>query len=550
MRKLLSISIAVAVCLMGCSDDEKTKAVCGNGVIEDGEGCDRHISETDWTCNDVFSGRIGVVRCTSACQIDFSGCIEPKCDELNGRREGNEECDGEDFGGATCASMVPDKPFGRLGCSQKCHISTTFCAAADLGLQAPNPDVEQTDAQCSDGVNNFKTVDKKGNISSWFDCQNHSCLTSPFVQVCHATENNDAACSDKIDNRNASGLPTGADETNGLIDCADPSCFKNWRVTVCEKEAPRWELGADCKDGVDNDGDTLADCDDPDCLHAGMSDCNLGDRVRVLFDNSHHQIAGAVDWIVDVTGRHPFPSKPTAESQWHGSLSSLGLDLLNTGRFVVETLPQDRSFTYRDSSAPQDLSGYGILVIVEPSSMFSDAEIVAVHQFVADGGSLLLFADHKGADRDGNNVDAVDTINDMLAKLPGATSKSDNPFGFYVLEKTSMTNDTAGVVDDTANHPVIKNTAGTVETTGSYAGTAFEIVDTVKVKPLLKTKKDSLNYAIAVEYENGRIVAVGDSSITSDGTNFLGIQLEKAAYKDTQLNNRIFLLNAFEWLHK
>jgi hypothetical protein len=113
-----------------------------------------------------------------------------------------------------------------------------------------------------------------------------------------------------------------------------------------------------------------------------------------------------------------------------------------------------------------------------------------------------------------------------------------------------MTNDTAGVVDDTANHPVIKNTAGTVETTGSYAGTAFEIVDTVKVKPLLKTKKDSLNYAIAVEYENGRIVAVGDSSITSDGTNFLGIQLEKAAYKDTQLNNRIFLLNAFEWLHK
>ena len=552
MRYFMGISIAIALCLMGCDEnDDKNKATCGNGILEDGEICDgSHFSE-DKTCNDVFPGTKGVVRCTSTCEVDFSGCIEPKCDALNGRREGDEECDGEDFGGATCASIVPDKPFGRLGCSQKCQISTIFCAVADLGLQAPNPDVEQTDAQCSDGENNFKTVDKKGNISSWFDCQNHSCLTSPFVQVCHATENNDAACSDKIDNRNASGLPVGADDTNGLIDCADPSCFKNWRVTVCEKEAPKWELGADCGDGVDNDGDTLADCDDPDCLHAGMSNCDLGDRVRVLFDNSHHQIAGEIDWIVDVTGRHPFPSKPTTESQWHGSLSSLGLDLLNSGRFVVETLPQDRSFTYRDPSAPQDLSGYGILVIVEPSSKLSDAEIAAVHQFVADGGSLLLFANHKGADRDGNNVDAVGAINDMLSKLPGAISKSDNPFGFYALENASRSNDTAVVAADAENHPVIKNTAGTVETTGSYAGTAFAIVDTEKAKPLLITQKNSQNYAIAVEYKNGRIVAVGDSSITGDGTNFLGIRLEgKAAYKNTQLDNKIFLLNAFEWLHK
>ena len=554
MRNVLVMCILAAVCcLPGCDESDNKQspaAVCGNGIIEAGESCDSD-NFGDLTCDSVFSGTKGNLECSSDCQIDFSGCTEPKCVEQNGRREGNEECDGEDFGTATCASVIPDKPFGRLGCTQKCQISTTFCAVADLGLQAPNPDVEQTDALCSDGENNFKTVNKDGTLSSWFDCKNHSCLTSPFVQICQATENSDAACSDKTDNPNASALPgemSGA--SNGLIDCQDPSCFKNWRVTVCEKEAPKWELGADCGDGADNDGDTLADCNDPDCLHAGMSDCELGDRVRVLFDNSHHQIAGSIDWIIDVTGRHPFPSKPTTETQWHGSLSSLGLDLLNTGRFVVETLPQDRSFTYKNAAEPQDLSGYHILVIDEPSSKLSDAEIAAVHQFVADGGSLLLFADHKGADRDGNNVDAVDAINDMLAKLPGATSKTDNPFGFHALENTSMSNDTAVVAEGAADHPVIKNTAGTVATTGSYAGTAFQITDTSKVKPLLKTKTGNQNYAIAVEYENGRIVAVGDSSIAGDGTNFLGISLNNAAYKSTTLDNRIFLLNAFEWLHR
>ena len=97
---------------------------------------------------------------------------------------------------------------------------------------------------------------------------------------------------------------------------------------------------------------------------------------------------------------------------------------------------------------------------------------------------------------------------------------------------------------------MIKNTNGTVSKTGSYAGTAFEIFNPDIVKPLLKTQKDNLNYAIAIEYQNGRIVAIGDSSITGDGTNFLGITLTNAAYKDTSLDNRTFLLNAFEWLHR
>ena len=533
-------------CSDACTIDtsECKKASCNHdGKKDDAEECDG----TDFgaqTCASINPDKpAGALKCSDACTIDTSECTKSACNH-DGKKDDSEECDGADFGNQTCATFVSGKPYGQLGCTDDCRISTHYCAADDLGLQAPYPDVEQTDAQCSDGENNFKTVDKNGKPSTWVDCKNHGCLTSPLVQVCSATENSNAACSDKTDNATADGMPSGMSKiSNGLIDCADPSCFKNWRVTVCESEAPRWELGESCKDGADNDGDTLADCDDPDCLHAG-NPCDLGGRSRILFDNAHHQIAGAVDWIIDVTGRHPFPSKPEKENDWHGSLSSWGKDLLDSGKYIVETLPQNRRFTYGDAAQPQDLKHYDILVSVEPSSKFTTEEITAIHDFVKNGGGLILFADHKGADRDGNGVDAVDAINGLLSALPGASTLESNPFGFHALSIEKMSNDTA-VPAEGAPSALVNG----VVKTGSYAGTAFEITDTSKAVAVLKTQKDSLNYAVAVQYEKGRIIAIGDSSIAGDGTNFLGISLSnKNAYNDANLSNRTFLLNTVDWV--
>lgn len=539
MKKIWFL-VGLCACFAAACDDGgsggETKAVCGNGVLEEGEECDGSVPE--WmTCGLAMEGTTGTLGCTAQCTYDVSQC--GKCNR-NGVKEDGEECDGNDLGGATCASVDASRPYGRLGCTTMCRYTTHFCSASDLGLQAPNPDQEQTDEQCSNGLNDFGTVDKNGRPATWIDCKSHSCLMSPIVQVCQSIENTNEACSDKVDNPTAAGLPAGMKNvSNGLIDCEDPSCFKNWRVTVCEEQAPRWELGDDCKDGKDNDGDGLVDCDDPDCLHAG-SPCDLGARARVLFDNAHHQIAGQADWIIDVTGRHPFPSVPAKEDDWHGSLSSWGKDLLDSGNFIVETLPQDRAFTYKDASKPQDLSQYQILVSVEPSSKYSESEILALHDFVKDGGGLMIFADHKGADRDGNNVDAIDAINDMLGKLPGASGIKSNPFGFYALETGDMKNETA-----TPAAGAIEKIVKGVSKTGSYAGTTFEITDKTKAAEILNLA-DGRHYAIAVNYGKGRIIAVGDSSITGDGTNFLAITSTKAAYKE--YDNRAFLINAMEWL--
>lgn len=545
--------LALSLMIIGCGGSNSSTN-CGNGVIDPGEECDgTNLGEFTTSCSSVFDFYTGPLSCDDTCSLNMDNCREVVCNH-NGIKEQDEDCDGEDFGDLTCEKIDSEKTFGHLGCTKNCQVVNQFCGKADLGLQAPNPDSEQTDQLCSDGLNNFNNRDERTG-KSFIDCDNHACITSPLVQICHGTENSDDTCSDKIDNPTSSNLPAALkSKTNGLIDCADPSCFKNWRVTVCSEQAPKWELGEDCKDGVDNDGDGMADCEDPDCLHVGMSNCPLNGKTRVLFDNAHHQIAGAVDWIVDITGRHPYPSKPSVETEWHGSLSSLAKDLLDSGQFVIENLPQDRQLIYDDDSPqfphdedlPQKIKNYKIVVSVEPSSRYSNEEILSLYRFVKYGGSLLLFANHKTADRDANQVDAVTAINWMLSRFPDTISLENNHFGFYVLDNSSMDNGTATVVEGAENHPVISGPAGTVSKADYFGGTGFVITDNTIAKSLMKTDS-GMDYVVAVEYEQGRVVIIGDSAITGDGTNFLGINTGKNAYQD----NKTLILNAFYWLqHK
>ena len=63
-------------------------------------------------------------------------------------------------------------------------------------------------------------------------------------------ENNDVLCDDGDDN-----------DDDGLTDCADPSCYGNPEVTVCQTMG---EAGH-CDDNTDNDGDGHVDCDDWEC---------------------------------------------------------------------------------------------------------------------------------------------------------------------------------------------------------------------------------------------------------------------------------------------
>ncbi|MFC1647856.1 hypothetical protein ACFL1B_00250 [Nanoarchaeota archaeon] len=104
--------------------------VCGNKVRENQEECDT---------ND-FGGRTcqtqgfddGNLRCSASCKIETDGCFRViKPTEVCGNkvREGQEECDSNDFRGLTCKDYKFDG--GDLRCSASCLIETDSCYKVD-----------------------------------------------------------------------------------------------------------------------------------------------------------------------------------------------------------------------------------------------------------------------------------------------------------------------------------------------------------------------------------------------------------------------------------
>src|SRR5262249_6953026 len=66
------ISLAVVAACSSSSNNDQQAAVCGNGVLENGEGCDGPLT---LTCAQATMGlsTVGTVTC-NACQLDTSGC--------------------------------------------------------------------------------------------------------------------------------------------------------------------------------------------------------------------------------------------------------------------------------------------------------------------------------------------------------------------------------------------------------------------------------------------------------------------------------------------
>jgi len=98
----------------------------------------------------------------------------------------------------------------------------------------------------------------------------------------------------------------------------------------------------------------------------------------ILFDGSHHEMAGNADWVVDAdafdlnlpafpcTGstnesrpqRFPTPAQAgvtgvTPETYWTGAVSSWGIELAKAGH-TVESLPEGGRITFGDMTNAQD----------------------------------------------------------------------------------------------------------------------------------------------------------------------------------------------------
>jgi hypothetical protein len=115
---------------------------CGNGRLDAGEDCDGANLGGKSCASEAFAS--GNLRCTSACRLDTAGCIATEARCGDGRVDEDEQCDGAQLDGATCATVAPAT--GTLVCGSNCRFDTTGCTSTVDGVwSATGADVEQRD---------------------------------------------------------------------------------------------------------------------------------------------------------------------------------------------------------------------------------------------------------------------------------------------------------------------------------------------------------------------------------------------------------------------
>ncbi|MDR3458263.1 MAG: hypothetical protein P4N60_12510 [Verrucomicrobiae bacterium] len=295
-----------------------------------------------------------------------------------------------------------------------------------------------------------------------------------------------------------------------------------------------------------------------------------------LFDATKAEMAGNADWVIDADvhnlkisaasdgsgtagagnesnpQRFPTPDQSTVttstpETYWEGALSAWAIDLVKNGHHV-ETLPYNGRITWNDGTNPQDLTNYNVFVTVEPNILFTATEKAALINFVKHGGGLFIVSDHGVSDRNGDGVDSVQVLNDLMTN-----SVQNNPFGIH-YNGDNISPDTFNV-DTNATDPVTRGAAGVV--TDFYYNNGSSITVNTNQNPSTTIAiwnagtTRATNNAIVVygTYGAGKFVTTGDSSPFDDGTGDPNDSLfYTQGYADPSTSNGRVILNGSLWL--
>jgi hypothetical protein len=287
---------------------------------------------------------------------------------------------------------------------------------------------------------------------------------------------------------------------------------------------------------------------DPEPLRSGP--------FQVLFDNAHAENAGNANWVIDDTEPHPAPASPTSTESWKGAISSWGYELWQTGRYQVETLPPGGRFSFNDGGNTQDLSNFDLLVVPEPNSLFTSAEKLALLAFVNGGGGLFMIADHVGSDRNTDGYDSIDVWTDFRVNNGSVT----DPFGLR-FKKNSFSAFPGNPYGDGAvtNVAVLPDSRVLHGPWGEVGALSFHAASSLAINPSWNPKvrglfwrqdypqeNDYVDFATS-KYGNGRVAAVGDSSLADDNTGEAGKDLFNG-WTEAGATNNIMLLNTTGWL--
>ncbi|SFT05556.1 hypothetical protein SAMN05444972_1234 [Marininema halotolerans] len=110
------------------------------------------------------------------------------------------------------------------------------------------------------------------------------------------------------------------------------------------------------------------------------------EAIKVLFDNSHGETAGAADWVIN------------------GGFSDFAGALMEKG-YEVDQLNKQEPITY------DDLENQDVFIMGEPNIPLKASEQEALIKFADHGGGIFFIADHYNADRNKNRWDASEILN-------------------------------------------------------------------------------------------------------------------------------------------
>jgi len=238
---------------------------CGNGLDDDGDG---HTDCADLDCT-------GSATCQgSDCVVDY---------HLGALRRGDEvawsfdSTLGVDLGATTCASPGDREVVADFTLLHRAivriHMTQTGYHVLALDTEAgPGTWCDAAELSCIDpqGLALPVQVAYKLPAARYFVLveATSQAATGQGIVTLDVSDPSLELCDDALD-----------DDGDGLTDCADPDCASS---PVCLPEA-------NCHDGVDDDGDSFTDCADPDCI--GTNACLGGscqaDRDLGVVTDSH-----------------------------------------------------------------------------------------------------------------------------------------------------------------------------------------------------------------------------------------------------------------------
>lgn len=134
--KRLILLLTMALASTACADfNPDLSDLEASGT--DGETSDGTSGESSTSGPDMGSSDTGEEDTGSSGMPDM-GADEGYCGD--GVRNGDEECDGTDFGGETCMSQDEAYVSGELTCTQDCTINTFYCDTASCQAQPDSGD--------------------------------------------------------------------------------------------------------------------------------------------------------------------------------------------------------------------------------------------------------------------------------------------------------------------------------------------------------------------------------------------------------------------------